>query len=221
MTPPLRHPRVVAVLVAGVLAVAAVACGIPTDGEPRALPPSAFGGSTSTTAAPGQGDDTALVPETIYLVEGNSTTSPAGDRLSPITVNIPNTAYPADLARRTLDELILRKSDKGLTNAVPSGTRIRSTTLSDDGTELNLDLSNEFNNIQQDLQRQAFAQIVFTATGVTPSSIHGVRFFIEGQPVVASTSTDDTPTAGQVITRSDYPALQASVQSTTTELGAN
>jgi hypothetical protein len=218
----IRPARAVAVLLAGVIALTSVACGIPTDDEPRAIPPSAFDGSTSTTTEVGSEDpDNVMVPETIYLVEGNATFSPTGDRLSPIMVNITNTTDTAQLVKLTLEELIRTKSDKGLTNAVPSGTRILSAKLNAEGTELDLDLSDEFNGIQQELQRQAFAQVVFTATGVTPSRIQGVRFLIGGQLVVASTSTDNTPAVGQVITRSDYPALLASVQSATTELGAN
>ena len=67
----------------------------------------------------------------------------------------------------------------------------------------------------------AFAQIVFTATGVTPATIKRVRFLIEGEPIVAATGSEQAPAAGEPVSRADYPTFEASIASSTTEVGSN
>ncbi len=201
------------------LAIAATACGIPTDEQPRAIAPSTTASGqldTTSTLAPGSPNG---VEELVYLIEGSATASSDGERLAPRSVLVPNTSDEADLVKSTIVELIALQSDKGLTNAVPSGTRVLDATLNGDGTELTLDLSEEFDNVQQSLQRRAFAQIVFTATGVTPANVNRVKFLVDGDPIAPATDNEATPAVGDAVSRSDYPSFAASIASSTTELG--
>jgi hypothetical protein len=191
--------------------LAVSACGISNDGQPRAIPDNALIGSTTTTF--GGGDTNTQLREYVYLVQGSSTSTPAGETLAQVLVMVPGFNDEADLVRRVIEELISQETGNGLTNAIPSGTEVLSVSLNADRTEVSLDLNEEFYDIQAALQRQAFAQIVFTATGITPAGIDSVRFLKEGQPVSASTSDDVTPAAGTAVTRDSYPSLKSSIES--------
>jgi hypothetical protein len=51
---------------------------------------------------------------------------------------------------------------------------------------------------------QAFAQIVFTATGQTPSGIRDVQFIVAGEPFDAAT---EAGVSSDPVGRDDYPTL--------------
>lgn len=210
-----------AVLATGALTAAAASCGIPTDDQPRAISPSSTAGSQPNTPSTMDPNSANGVEETVFLIEGSATASSDGERLAARTVHVANTTDEAQLAKSTLEELIAQSSEDGLTNAVPSGLKILSATLNEDGTELTVDLSDDFNDVQQLLQRQAFAQIVFSATAVTPANINRVVFHIDGVPIAAATGNDTTPAAGDPVSRSDYPTFEANMASTTTEFGGS
>lgn len=222
-TPPTTRIFAVAVAIAVVVALLAggTACGIATDKEPRAI------ASSSTSADPDSpstidSESANSIEETVYLIEASANGNGDGERLTRRVVHVPSTADNAALARSTLQKLIALQSDaSGATNAIPSGTKILSTSLSDDGSELTIDLSEEFNDVQQALQRRAFAQLVFSATGLNPAKIDRVRFLIEGEPTRAATDNEGTPAAGDAVSRSDYPSFESTMASSTTELGAN
>ncbi len=216
---PRRRARVAGVAVAAVLALAMTACGIPTDDQPRAISPPSV---TTTTVDPTSSldpDSASGVVQTVYLIEGSTTGSPDGERLAERTVEVPSTTDEAALVRSTLKALIALSSDRGQTNAVPSGTEILDVDLSDDGSVVTIDLSDEFNDVEQSLQRSAFAQLVFSATGVNPANIERVRFRVEGDWIAPATGNDQSPAAGDTVTRNDYPSFATAMASSTTEVG--
>ncbi len=193
--------RLVALLVA-VCGIVVAACGIPVDSSPRTLSrgalPKALTGST-TSEAPGTG---TVVTEQIFLVRTNG----SAEVLVPVVLDgIPlkssNIAQAQDLLTRLIDQQSAPSSGNDLTNAIPSTVRVLGARL--DGDVLELDVSN-LDTVESTQQRLAFAEMVFTATGVI--GIDSVRFSIDGLPAQVPVD-NSTSTAGAAITRADYRQL--------------
>jgi spore germination protein GerM len=93
-----------------------------------------------------------------------------------------------------------------LASAIPQGTTLLGSSV--EGSTLTLDLGPEgeggIQGVQGPGQVQAFAQIVFTATGQTPSGIRDVRFLVEGSPFDAATESGPS---SDPVDRDDYPTL--------------
>jgi spore germination protein GerM len=193
--------RLVALLVA-VCGIVVVACGIPVDSSPRTISrgalPKALTGST-TSQPPGTG---TVVTEEIFLVRSNGN----AEVLSPVVLDgIPlkssNIAQAQDLLTRLIEQQSSPPSGNNLTNAIPSTVRVLGARLDDDVLEL--DVSN-LDTVESTQQRLAFAEMVFTATGVI--GIDSVRFSIDGLPAQVPID-NSTSTAGAAITRADYRQL--------------
>ncbi len=90
-----------------------------------------------------------------------------------------------------------------LTNAIPPTVKILDAKL--DGGVLELDVS-KLDAVEGTQQRLAFAEIVFTATGIP--GIDSVRFMIAGLPAQVPID-NSTSKAGQAITRADYHQLDS------------
>lgn len=196
--------RALLVLVSVVMAgVVVVGCGIPSDDHARpidrdALPPQLI--STATTTAPGP--NALSQKATLYLV------SMIGDRekLMPVSADVANVVDQSDLPRQVIEQLIAEHPGVGgsgtdETNAIPSTVSVSSATIN--AGVLELDLSG-LSSVELTRQRLAAAQIVFTATELP--GVGAVRFWIDGQPGAVPLD-DQASTAGQAITRSDYPSL--------------
>ncbi|WP_334142783.1 GerMN domain-containing protein [Rhabdothermincola sp.] len=205
----------VAALVAVGSVLAAAACGIPADEEPRSIPVEALPANlseqqaTTTTVV----DEASAQRETIYLVHTGTAPGGAGESLEPVSISLRN-PEPDQLPRLVIERLIATKPDQiglpGLTNPVPADTKVLDARVSDG--VLDLDLSASLANIESALQRLALAQIVFTATDITSLPISSVRFRIDGQPVAVPVEVGTAP-AGQPVSRNDYPRFKAQVDS--------
>ncbi|WP_208028023.1 GerMN domain-containing protein [Rhabdothermincola sediminis] len=210
-----RRGRSVAALVAVGSVLAAAACGIPADEEPRSIPVEALPANlseqqaTTTTVL----DEASAQRETIYLVHTGTAPGGAGESLEPVSISLRN-PEPDQLPRLVIERLIATKPDQiglpGLTNPVPADTKVLDARVSDG--VLDLDLSASLANIESALQRLALAQIVFTATDITSLPISSVRFRIDGQPVAVPVEVGTAP-AGQPVSRNDYPRFKAQVDS--------
>jgi spore germination protein GerM len=89
----------------------------------------------------------------------------------------------------------------GITTAIPKDTKVIDTQF--DGTNLVVTLSNEMLNVQSTEQRNAFAQLVYTAKDL---GINGVVFRVldsNGNPQDVSPVTDSGTHTGP-LTTSDY-----------------
>ncbi len=141
-----------------------------------------------------------------FLVKSN------GDNevLVPVEVAEPQDATKADEARNLIQRLIAlqpeqSKATADLQNAIPSSVRVLHSRLA--GTVLDLDVSN-LSNVVLTQQRRAFAQIVFTATGL--AGIESVRFSINGRAVQVPLDNSSNPgqpassNAGQSVSRDSY-----------------
>lgn len=210
-----RRTRPVAALAAVGSVLAAAACGIPADEEPRSIPVEALPANlseqqaTTTTVL----DEASAQRETIYLVHTGTAPGGAGESLEPVSISLRN-PEPDQLPRLVIERLIATKPDQiglpGLTNPVPADTKVLDARVSDG--VLDLDLSASLANIESALQRLALAQIVFTATDITSLPISSVRFRIDGQPVAVPVEVGTAP-AGQPVSRNDYPRFKAQVDS--------
>jgi spore germination protein GerM len=194
---PARHPGLVAVAVAVLVAVlAAGGCGLPNDDRPRVIGEQdapLLLAPTTQPAEPGEGDDATVDVFFILRETGQLTTL---RRRVPIVT--PQTA---------VDQLLLGlgpDDPSTLSSAIPAGTVQVGSTL-DSGT-LILDLGpageGGLSSVQGQAQLQAFAQLVFTATEV--AGVRDVLFRVAGEPIDAAT---EAGAVGQPVTRADYRGL--------------
>ena len=183
MSPRRRITRCAA-LVAAASAAALAGCGVPMDAEPRAI--------SQTTVAPADPVPTTIaatgaptVP--VYFLNGDSLE--AHD-------------YPVEgeaTLGKALDFVLAAPPDDGadVRTAVPPGTALRGVVVDQDGVAT-IDLTGEINDISGSPQKQAFAQIVFTALGF--DEVQQVRFQIDGKAIDAPTDDGNV----SVVTADDY-----------------
>jgi spore germination protein GerM len=127
-----------------------------------------------------------------------------GTQLRAVTRSLPN-GDPQSV----LDELAKGVTDTdptGITTAIPKDTKIVSTSM--DGDTLVVTLSNEIFSVTGAEQKNAFAQVVYTATDL---DIRSVRFRVAD---ASGGNQQDVPTPTDVgskdgpVTRSDFVSLQ-------------
>lgn len=160
----------------------AAGCGVPLDSSPRAI--------TRTTLAPG--NDTGRETPT-------TSASPGARRVSAYFIRgeaLEQQQFPVDGVPTLSDALSFVFADppEGLTTSIPSGTRLLSAKVV--GHVATIDLTSEINDISGQAQKQAYAQVVFTAftflndpaTAPRPEvTVNEVRFLVDGKPVDAPT----------------------------------
>ena len=158
-------------LLAVTAALAMAGCGVPLDSAPRPI--------TQTTIAPTDATPTTIAstgaPEvSVYFLNG--------DRLQRI-------GYPVEgdpTIRQALDFVLAappESSDEDLHTSVPPGTELRSVEVT--GGVATVDLTSAINDVSGPAQKEAFAQIVFTALAF--DEVQSVRFLIDGEPIDAPT----------------------------------
>lgn len=177
-----------AVVAAAALALAglvAAGCGVPIDSEPRAI--------TRTTSP-----STTQVPTT---VAGSTTTQEVsvyflnGDRLERQTYQVEGEPTLSQAINFVL-EPPAEGTPASLGTAVPPGTSLRGVDVT--GQVATIDLSSAINDVSGAAQKEAFAQIVFTALAF--ENVEKVRFLVDGEAVDAP--TDDGNLA--VVTADNY-----------------
>jgi len=169
-----------------------VACGIPTDSEPRPL---ADGPTTTvevTASAPAQSPNQAFLylshegelSEVLARVERKLEDPPSVESV-----------LNALLAGLTGDEL-----NEGYDTLIPRDTRLVDASV--DGTQATIELTADWNDIRGESALGAYAQVVLTATEL--DGIESVRFVSEGTPIPAPTTIESDK---DVVTRADYSSL--------------
>lgn len=171
-----------ALVIAG--AVGLVACGVPLDDQPRAITQTtpATVAATPTTAA-----STDAQEVSVYFLRG--------ERLE--RVGYPVTGEPT--LRKALDFVLSpldKDADPALHTAIPPGTQLNNVEVTDGVATI--DLTSEINDVKDQTQKQAFAQIVFTTLSFEGAK--EVRFLVDGDPVDAPTDDGNLPT----VTADDY-----------------
>lgn len=173
------------------------ACGVPDDDDPRLIAdgeaPLDLAPSTVTTVE--AGDDTVAV----FFINQDTRRLAAVAR--PVAELTPRAAIEQLLLGVTPDD------PPELVSAIPPGTVLLDASV--DESTLTLDLGTEvegggIQSVAGDQQLLAFAQLVQTATGQTPSGIRAVRFLVEGDPIDAAT---EAGVSSEPVGRDDYPTL--------------
>jgi spore germination protein GerM len=165
-------PRLVATAVAGAIALVAFAgCGVPLDDTPRPINNTTVATSSSvpTTISP---TGAATVP--VYFLNG--------DRLQAVEYPVEGEATLG----KALDFVLAAPPEDGsagLRTSVPPGTRLRGVEVADGLATI--DLTGEISDVGGSPQKEAFAQIVFTALGF--DEVQEVQFQIDGKPIDAPT----------------------------------
>ena len=174
MTRPARTISV-GLVVASAAAVAAsvlAGCGVPIDPEPRPITQTtlAVTDATPTTIAP----DGAAQEVSVYFLNG--------DRLE-------RKGYPVEgepTIGKALDFVLAAPAEDGTTElhtAIPPGTELRGVEVTDGIATI--DLTSAINDVSGPTQKEAFAQIVFTALAF--DEVQSVRFMIDGEGIDAPT----------------------------------
>jgi spore germination protein GerM len=176
------------------LALTVGACGLPSDGHIERLEPSSvpFGllapAESGSPAPPPRGPST-----NVYLVRN--------DRLATATRTVLGENVPAEAVRLLLDGPLPEEAVRGLTTAVPSGTRLISLDLA--RGVATIDLSPEFGTLGGSEQVLAVAQLVYTLTA--SKYINAVRFAINGKAVEVPDGSGSLARAAR--SREDYRQL--------------
>lgn len=170
MSAPLSRRRAAVAAIAVGVAVL-VGCGVPLDDAPQAITQTTLRptDTTPTTAASSEAAEVAVyflrgdrLERQGYRVEGDATLDKALEFvLAPL---------PDDAAAE-------------LGTAVPPGTTLRGVEVTDGIATI--DLSSEIADVSGATQKQAFAQIVFTALAF--DDVQQVRFLVDGEVIDAPT----------------------------------
>jgi spore germination protein GerM len=160
--------------------LASTACGVPLDDQPRTI--------TRVT-------EPTEVPQT-------TSASPTAESVTVYFLRegvLQDAQYPVD-GPPELDEalgfVLASEPPAGLVSRIPTGTSLRGIATS--GSLATIDLSNEINAIGGSAQKEAYAQLVFTA--LESPEITRVRFRVQGEPVQAPTDNANL----DVVTADDY-----------------
>lgn len=181
---------------AALLSLVAVACGVPTDSDPRAIPDDRvpFGlldpEAPSTTAGGTATSTTARV--TVFLVDG--------DRLTPVPRDVPAPATPEKALRALLGGTAPEETARNLRTALDAAA---GTSATGTGGLARVELGTALPSAAGREQVLAVAQIVYTLTALP--GVDAVVFTLSGRPVELPAG-DGTLTSG-ALRRSDYAAV--------------
>ena len=158
------------------------ACGVPLDTAPRAI-------NRTTTTLPSQttvalSEESTAPKVRLYFLND--------DRLAATSVAVE--ADP-DLAK-AIGLVLSTKPDAPFQTRIPPGTNLLG--LRVEGSVATIDLSDAIEDISGPTQKEAYAQIVFTALEFT--QITSVQFQVQGQQVDAPTDNSNLA----VVTADDY-----------------
>ena len=158
------------------------ACGVPLDTAPRAINRTTTTLASQTTVPPSK--EAGAPKVRVYFLDD--------DRL--VATNIAVEAEP-DLAK-AIGLVLATKPDAPLQTRIPPGTNLLG--LRVEGSVALIDLSEAIEDISGPTQKEAYAQLVFTALEFT--QITSVQFRVQGKPVDAPTDNSNLA----VVTADDY-----------------
>lgn len=176
---------------AGVVALSALVaagCGVPIDEGPRAISRTTVDPSVDDSrVTPTTSDRPGAVEVTAYFI---------GDQ------RLVGVEFPVDEDPTLHDALAftLGEPPRELTTALPSGTQVLSAGVSD--AVAVIDLTSAINDISGQSQKQAYAQLAFTA--FTFADVVRVQFLVDGEAVDAPTDNGNKA----VVTPADFSELR-------------
>lgn len=195
-----RGRLVAAVVAVAALAGALAACGVAENDEPHAIPveqvpPGLLDANPSTsTSAPTPTEQAVTV---YYLVQQGGTV-----RLFGVTREVANANRPRDRILAVLSPPTPEEAQANILTSIPADTHLLDTELSANG-ELTIDLSRSLFDIQGQELRNAFAQLVWTATELP--TVRLVRIRVGGEEFPAPNEAGVEQRGG--VDRQDYLTL--------------
>lgn len=193
--------RARATLLAGALALGAVACTVPTNEEPVELSGSVpFGLLETTTTTETTSPEAVTRQVVVYMLDSGD----SGTVLTPVPRSVDVGGGVQEVlanlfSQRPSDE---RPAEVGLSSALPeSATLLSARQAESDDKRLIVDVRGLFGSIQGVDLRNALAQIVWTATE-SGTDITAVEFRNDGSEVQAL--VDDLESVDGPVDRGDY-----------------
>jgi hypothetical protein len=208
-----RSRRFVGLLTVLVVAIGLAGCGLSANDEPRVIASGDLPnelvdptGSSSTTLAQSPNTDSVVV---YYLVQQDGIA-----RLVPVPREVKDATRPRDRLAALLVPPTPAEQTDGILTSIPADTVLLETRLVEQDQELVIDLSRSLFDIQGQELRNAFAQLVWTATEI--DGVRRVRFLIDGKEYrVPDEDGIEQPGA---VSRSDYVTLAPAQVITSTTL---
>jgi spore germination protein GerM len=196
------HPLPHRALLVAVAVALLAACGLSENAKPQVIDASevprellAVSPSSSTTLAASPSTASA----TVYFLRVTDGVT----HLVPVQREVADATRPGDRLIALLGAPTAEEGAAGVISSIPSDTVLLDTDLDDTTQELTIELSRSLFDVQGEELRNAFAQLVWTATELT--GIRRVRFVVDGQEYRAPDEAGiEQPGA---VTRSDYRTL--------------
>ncbi len=180
------------------LAVLAVACGVPVDEEPRAIAPVL---PTTPPATPTP-QPAATAAFGIYLADGP-------DRLQVTIRQLPEPVTITAVINELKEETTAEEAERGLISIIPPGSTFvdaaNNPSRSDGRAELDFVADTSFDTLEGLQLVQALAQLVWTLTA--SADIDEVVIRVDGQDVSWLTTAEGDSSPGAALTRDDYPTF--------------
>jgi spore germination protein GerM len=189
--------RFVPVLLVGLLALVA-GCGVPEDDSPQELSAEAVPFGLLTTPTTTTQPIEAIPPERqaeLFFVNGEGEVEGVAREVEDQS---PEAIIASLLATDT------QSLDPGLTSNIPPETTLLDISVEDEENVLNIDLSNQFDDITGDSYIAAVAQIVFTAEA---AGFDAVAFRVDGERI--EVPDGDGAQQDEPVTPLDYQNLRA------------
>ena len=185
-----------------VLVVLVVGCGLPTDDEPQelsadAVPFDLLAGPSTTLSTRPEGDTTQIV--NLYFRDD--------ERLVPVPTEVTDSGDEVgprpDIVIQALLDTTSAELEPGIRSAIPPDTALIGTGRV--GDVLTIDLTEPFTTVEGNLLIFAVAQLVYTSTGLTASGIERVQFAIDGERI--SVPDDEGVEQDGPVSTDDYLSL--------------
>lgn len=163
-------------------------CGVPIDDNPRAIGRSTISSETEELRqTPTTSNSPGARQVSVYFMRNES--------IAPVSFPVDGLPTLAEVLAFTVGE-----PPAGYNTAIPSGTAILSAQVNDDDAAI--DLTPDINNISGQAQKQAYAQLAFTA--FTFADVDTIRFSVDGNPVDAPTDNGNR----ELVRPGDYDDLR-------------
>ena len=203
MTAARGRRRATAALVALALAATALlgGCGVGENDEPHVIAadelPPGLAGETPTTST-SVASPTVQAVTVYYLVQQGDVV-----RLVGVTREVERADRARDRLAAVLTPPSAEEAATGVLTSIPADTALLETELDESDGELTIDLSRSLFDVQGQELRNAFAQLVWTATELP--GVRLVRFRVDGEEFRAPDGAGvEQPGA---VTRADYATL--------------
>jgi spore germination protein GerM len=196
------HPRCRRVLLVALVVGLLAACGLSENSGPQVIDAAevprellAVSPSSSTTLAASPTTSSA----TVYFLRVTDGVT----HLVAVQREVADATRPGDRIIALLGAPTAEEGAAGVISSIPSDTVLLDTDLDETTQELTIELSRSLFDVQGEELRNAFAQLVWTATELT--GIRRVRFVVDGEEYRAPDEAGiEQPGA---VTRSDYRTL--------------